>query len=609
MAQAVLTVTGIDAFDAVCIEDIELEKPIIVPEDASVEIEIHAQVLEQTDRQEPVRVNVQIRAEQTNFSTDHFSASFVLGQPTVSVQEKVPSLDRPLDIQPKRDLYNGKLLFQGAQFQRIHAIYALDQTHILFQAAQQKERTIDETWLLGDPFLRDTLLQSAQLPIPKDICLPRKIQSIKRCSIAYQEEKLCWGKAVIQEHGPEAILGNITLFDQQGRVLEYIEGYSAKIIEHRPSNPAPEELAATPHSDIWKMQNRLTTHYDKSNDALQPSKLGQLVLQKKEENWLNKDGSFTHEFTTTFSDSKKSSGRLSFTSFPIWMGQLRELSLLPIAESLLKDMRTGKWGVVTNLSSIWIEESINIFETIVGNVRLTDESNLKESRIAIAFDWFKKDGNSGVIQIASSQLTSTWVSIHACGIVKKAPIPNYLLQYLEEMARTKNMRLHNAEISIPFGMTKIFSAEILDKKKYPLDRQQFSTSMEDSNLVGNIYYTHYYTWQARLRDKYLFTQHPAIFQQQGLGECACIYAEVNHLQEAMPFETIEVSMYLTGLFEEGFQLSFEYHSISEQDKRRKLAHGMHIAVWTVPHGQEKTISPAKLPEPIAAALKAAANIM
>lgn len=66
----------------------------------------------------------------------------------------------------------------------------------------------------------------------------------------------------------------------------------------------------------------------------------------------------------------------------------------------------------------------------------------------------------------------------------------------------------------------------------------------------------------------------------------------------MPFEIIEVSMYLYELFSEGFTLYFEYYSVSEHGtRRRKLAHGEHSVVW-VPEGQELSseIHPAKMPE-------------
>jgi acyl-CoA thioesterase FadM len=145
-------------------------------------------------------------------------------------------------------------------------------------------------------------------------------------------------------------------------------------------------------------------------------------------------------------------------------------------------------------------------------------------------------------------------------------------------------------------MVPVFEADLSNRKDLRLDRQSFQTSMEDSNLVGNIYYSNYYSWQARLIDKYLYAQLPDMFKQDNEGEFICVGSEVSHLQEAMPFETIEVSMYLHDLFEEGFTLYFEYHSVNEEQEKRKLAHGKHTAIWTLPDLYEKEIRPMKMPE-------------
>ncbi|NJK85445.1 MAG: hypothetical protein HC906_05240 [Bacteroidales bacterium] len=46
----------------------------------------------------------------------------------------------------------------------------------------------------------------------------------------------------------------------------------------------------------------------------------------------------------------------------------------------------------------------------------------------------------------------------------------------------------------------------------------------------------------------------------------------------MPFETIEVDMYLKDLYDNGMKLFFEYYSM-EGRERRKLAYGHNILLW------------------------------
>ncbi|MCI5143278.1 MAG: SDR family oxidoreductase [Candidatus Electrothrix sp. ATG1] len=139
MAQAVQAVTGNTSFDAVCIEDIQLMRPITLSEHGKTEIELHAQVVEPENQQDASAVQVQIRSEQTDFSVDHFSATFVLAPDPAPVQEKLPEQRVSLGISPSFDLYNGRLLFQGTKFQRIHQVFHLTSDTCLFKAIAYPE--------------------------------------------------------------------------------------------------------------------------------------------------------------------------------------------------------------------------------------------------------------------------------------------------------------------------------------------------------------------------------------------------------------------------------------------------------------------------------------
>jgi acyl-CoA thioesterase FadM len=308
----------------------------------------------------------------------------------------------------------------------------------------------------------------------------------------------------------------------------------------------------------------------------------------------------SNEFTTTFVESRGAGGKVYFTNIPVWMGELRESALSPISEQLLMDMKSRQWGMVTSMSSFKIERYLDSYDTVIGEVRLMDDTDLTNSMISLAFNWSKKQEDGTLIHVASGKLLTTWVSIEQHGVVKKAPLPAYLNEYLAQLPPIfiENIQWLNEKKQITSKMVSVLAPDITKRKKYFLEQQEFLTSTEDSNLVGNIYFSQYYSWQARLRDHYLFAYFPEIFQWSNKSEFVCIYAEVNHLQEAMPFEIIEVSMYLYELFAEGFTLYFEYYSVSEHGtRRRKLAHGEHSVVW-VPEGQELSseIHPAKMPE-------------
>jgi acyl-CoA thioesterase FadM len=270
------------------------------------------------------------------------------------------------------------------------------------------------------------------------------------------------------------------------------------------------------------------------------------------------------------------------------MGELRELALLPISKLLIQDMKSRQWGLVTNRSFFSVERQLDSYDAVVGEVRLLGDTDLSRSFLSLAFEWFKKQEDGSLVRAFSGTLATTWVKVEGHGDVQLADLPEYFRSYLEELFRSQgDIALPEKERYSFFSRaSSFFTATALTRKQNMLFQQRVVTSREDSNLVGNIYFSHYYTWQARVRDHYLATQLPDISLQNPGGDFVCVHAEVHHLQEAMPYEIIEVSMYLYELFAEGFALYFEYYSISEHGVRlRKLAHGEHSAVW-IPEGQE-----------------------
>ncbi|MEN8262910.1 MAG: type I polyketide synthase, partial [Nitrospirota bacterium] len=248
MSQAVAYVTGENNFNSICIEDISLERPIPVNPESGVEIEIRAEVLERKTKKENRRVRVGISTAQTGFAVDHFSALFILKVDQEAPQEKVELPRAPLEIQPDKDLYNGKLLFQGPQFQRIKQIYSLDSKKCVFRSKitffkEHKSDDAAHSWLLGDPFFRDSLLHSAQIAIPRDICLPLKIESIERYHVEGNLPGSLIGIAIIEDLIDRDYLVTVSAINENGKVVERLKGYILRILEHHEDYPAAEEIA------------------------------------------------------------------------------------------------------------------------------------------------------------------------------------------------------------------------------------------------------------------------------------------------------------------------------------------------------------------------------
>jgi NAD(P)-dependent dehydrogenase (short-subunit alcohol dehydrogenase family)/acyl-CoA thioesterase FadM len=249
MTQAAAVVTGQDRPEVGRIEDIRLERPIVVDPSRGVEIEIRAEALETaTDGTQPVRVG--IRTEQTGFAVDHFAATLILGQPAEGPTVGIPR-GEPLGLNPKADLYSG-LLFQGPLFQRMGRIHELDSDHTVFESDCQSEPELaDQAFapgqggdlFLGDPFFRDVLLQAGQLTIPQELCLPVRIDRIERFQPAQAGPGRRFVFAPFKVRDGREYIAEIFATDDQGRVTERLIGYRLRILEECPENPTAEDLA------------------------------------------------------------------------------------------------------------------------------------------------------------------------------------------------------------------------------------------------------------------------------------------------------------------------------------------------------------------------------
>jgi NAD(P)-dependent dehydrogenase (short-subunit alcohol dehydrogenase family)/acyl-CoA thioesterase FadM len=251
MAQAAAWATGRERIGDFAFETISLDRPIVVDPEKGATIEIRALVREREGADAPQRIDLEIGAEQTGFSAPHFAATLVLGD-AAPVAEMPDFPAERLDIEPRGDLY-GWLLFQGPMFQRLNGVFALDSRRALLTSAQEQT-----DYLLGDPYFRDSLLQSAQLTVPQHVCLPLRIERLAgRGGSAPGKRRI---EAVFDGFVPgddRHLLAHVAAFDQEGATLETISGYRLAVLERRSDHPAPEQIAAPDAYDAESLRGRI----------------------------------------------------------------------------------------------------------------------------------------------------------------------------------------------------------------------------------------------------------------------------------------------------------------------------------------------------------------
>lgn len=85
---------------------------------------------------------------------------------------------------------------------------------------------------------------------------------------------------------------------------------------------------------------------------------------------------------------------------------------------------------------------------------------------------------------------------------------------------------------------------------------------EETNLVGNVYYTNFLKWQGRAREMFLRDHAPQVLEELANGlalatvRCACDY-----LAELEAFDEIAIRMRLGGILQNRINLLFEYYRL------------------------------------------------
>jgi enediyne biosynthesis thioesterase len=125
-------------------------------------------------------------------------------------------------------------------------------------------------------------------------------------------------------------------------------------------------------------------------------------------------------------------------------------------------------------------------------------------------------------------------------------------------------------------------------------------SFQDTNLVGNVYYTNHLTWQGRCREMFLREHAPDVAEEitRGLSlatvRCACEY-----FAELSVFDEVIVRMRLAELVQNRLTLAFEYWRV-RGSQEELVARGEQQVACMTRDGDK--LSPAPVPASLREAL-------
>lgn len=89
-------------------------------------------------------------------------------------------------------------------------------------------------------------------------------------------------------------------------------------------------------------------------------------------------------------------------------------------------------------------------------------------------------------------------------------------------------------------------------------------SFEETNLVGNVYYTNHLKWQGRCREMFLQAHAPTVLADlsQGLA-LATLHVSCDYFAELYAFDHIVIRMRLQELHQHRMTMAFEYWRLTD----------------------------------------------
>ena len=307
---------------------------------------------------------------------------------------------------------------------------------------------------------------------------------------------------------------------------------------------------------------------------------------------------FVYRFPVTFMPAGQLSRHVYYSHYFFWAGTVRETSAWPVLKQIADQFSTGQWGGVTNHADLKILGEATTQDLIEARLWASGNGGPHDSVLDLTFDFRKVLPDGGYERLAWLEQQTTWVRIFDHGAAKVAPYPEYYGSFLAEMLPRFDAPNLPEPIAEPLHFLHtngnerhLYQAPAGPEVKPILHAQLMDTTLEDANIVGNIYFANYYAWQGRVRDNYFYTLIPDYFRGTGeKGELICLNCRVDHLREAMPFDRIEVRMALKSLKECRASLHFEYFKLgSNGDAPLKLATGRQEIVWVHRDAMKKPV--------------------
>ena len=283
------------------------------------------------------------------------------------------------------------------------------------------------------------------------------------------------------------------------------------------------------------------------------------------------------KFPVTFKHSKSTSKRVNFSSYCEWMGEIREFALLSILKQLADIVETKEWGVATNNIKLDIKGELRGGDIVEGRVWLGNKIN--ENVYDLHFEFWKHidEHNKELIALALQRIS--WVKVLDHGKAKVNKLPLFLKDIMQKMGPRSGVDSSVELFRELYTKGDFGQGELIknyERERIFLTEMKIPTSLEESNLVGNIYFANYPIWIGRTTDSYFYKLWPDLYTSNEINcEFLCKKFSIDHLNEAMPFDLINVKMFLSKLYSNAIIIEYEIYV----NNVKKLAVARQSLLW------------------------------
>jgi enediyne biosynthesis thioesterase len=119
-------------------------------------------------------------------------------------------------------------------------------------------------------------------------------------------------------------------------------------------------------------------------------------------------------------------------------------------------------------------------------------------------------------------------------------------------------------------------------------------SLDETNVIGNVYYTHYVRWQGRCRELFLHEHTPELTSELGQSfNMATTRLSCNFYQELVAFDEVVVRMSAGAMSPTRLTMLFRYYHVASDGKETLVAEGEQEVVCIQRKGD--SIQPVLLP--------------